>query len=148
MNASDDLDQLYPEHVAKLQARTGQALAAVDCGALAIAAGRPKYRFLDDRPDPFAVNPHFKAWVPILDAPGSFLVCVPGRKPVLLFHQPEDYWHKPPSLPDGRWMDQFEVRVLRRPEDAREHIPPRTAYVGEPFEGAEEWGFTVSNSAP
>ncbi len=145
MHASEDLDQLYPEHVAKLQSRTGHALARIDCGALAIGAGRAKYRFLDDRPDPFAVNPHFKAWVPILDAPGSFLICVPGRKPLLLFHQPEDYWHKPPVLPDGRWMDQFEVKVLRDPGDARAHIPPRTAYVGEPFDGADDWGFSVSN---
>ncbi len=148
MHTSDDLDQLYPEHLAKLQALTGHALASVDCGAVAIGAGHAKYRFLDDRTDPFAVNPHFKAWAPILDAPGSFVIFVPGRKPTLLFHQPEDYWHKPPALPDGRWMDQFDVHVLRHPAEAREYIPPRTAYVGEPFEGAGDWGFAASNPRP
>ena len=28
-----------------------------------------RYRFLDDQPDPFVVNPHFKAWAPVLDPP-------------------------------------------------------------------------------
>ena len=148
MHSPDDLDLLYPEHVAKLQALTGHALASIDCGALAIAAGLAKYRFLDDRTDPFAPNPHFKAWVPIQDAPGSFVMCVPGRKPTLLFLQPEDYWHKPPVLPDGRWIDQFDVRVLRHPAEARDHIPPRTAFLGETFEGIEDWGFASVNPQP
>lgn len=145
METADELDRLYPAHVAALQRRVGRALAGIDCGALAIGAGHLKYRFLDDRPDPFAVNPHFKAWVPILDAPGSFLLCVPGRRPTLLFVQPEDYWHKPPSLPDGEWLDQFDVKVLRRAEEARDHIPPRTAYLGEVFPGIDDWGFQLQN---
>ncbi len=145
MQTADDLDRLYPAHVAALQGRVGRALVSIDCGALAIGAGLTKYRFLDDRPDPFAVNPHFKAWVPILDAPGSFVICVPGRRPTLLFLQPEDYWHKPPSLPDGVWLDQFEVHVLRHADEARAFMPPRTAYVGEVFTGAEEWGFAALN---
>ena len=45
--------------------------------ALVVGAGFAKYRFLDDQPDPFVVNPHFKAWAPVLDAPGSFIVYVP-----------------------------------------------------------------------
>ena len=146
MQTADDLDRLYPAHVAALRRRVDRALASIDCGALAIGAGLTKYRFLDDRPDPFAVNPHFKAWVPILDAPGSFVICVPGRRPTLLFVQPEDYWHKPPSLPDGNWLDQFDVHVLRHAAEARAHMPPRTAYVGEPFAGAEDWGFATVNA--
>jgi Xaa-Pro dipeptidase len=145
MHTVEDLDRLYPEHLARLKAHAGRALAAADCGALAISAGRSKYRFLDDQPDPFIVNPHFKAWVPVLDAPGSMLVFVPGRKPTLLFHQPEDYWHKPPGVPDERWVDEFDLHVIRSPADARSHIPPRAAFIGEPFPDADEWGFAATN---
>ena len=145
MHTADDLDRLYPAHLAHVKGLAGRALAAVDLGALAIAAGRSKYRFLDDQPDPFIANPHFKAWVPVLDAPGSMLVYVPGRRPLLLFHQPEDYWHKPPTLPDERWLDEFEVTVIRSPGEARQHIPPRTAFIGEPLADAGEWGFAATN---
>jgi Xaa-Pro dipeptidase len=145
MHASDDLDQLYPAHVAALQGRAARALAAVDCGALVVGSGQVRYRFLDDAADPFTVNPHFKAWVPVLDAPGSFLVWVPGQRPTLLFHQPQDYWHKPPTLPTGAWLGQFDVHVIRSPVEARGHIPPRAAYVGEAFAASDEWGFAASN---
>jgi Xaa-Pro dipeptidase len=145
MHEPDDLDLLYPAHLAVLEQLATRALTAVDCNALVVAAGQVRYRFLDDMPYPFTVNPHFKAWVPILDAPGSFLVYAPGRRPTLLFHQPEDYWHKPPTLPTGAWLGQFDVHVIRNPAEARGHVPPRAAYVGEPFVGSDEWGFAASN---
>ena len=148
MHTTEELDQLYPAHVARLQALAGRALATVDCGALAIGAGRSKYRFLDDQPDPFIVNPHFKQWVPVLDAPGSLLIVVPGRKPTLLFHQPEDYWHKPPALPEGAWTDQFDLHIIRNPAEARTRLPPRTAYVGEASPQTDSWDFTATNPQP
>jgi Xaa-Pro dipeptidase len=147
MHTADDLDRLYPAHLAHQRVLAGRALAAADCGALAIGAGRHKYRFLDDQPDPFVANPHFKAWVPVLDAPGSLLIFVPGRRPTLVFHQPEDYWHKPPGLPDGAWVDEFDLQVIRHPDEARAYIPPRAAFVGEAFAGMDDWGFASSNPA-
>jgi Xaa-Pro dipeptidase len=145
MSTPDALDALFPDHLAALADGASGALAATGADALVVAAGFAKLRFLDDQPDPFAVNPHFKAWAPVLDAPGSFVVHVPGRKPVLLFHQPEDYWHKPPTLPTGAWLKSFEVRILRSPAEARAQVPAGAAYVGEPFAGCEEWGFGAVN---
>lgn len=142
------VDRLFPDHLATVRARTDRALAAAGHDALVVAAGLAHYQFLDDAAYPFKVNPHFKSWAPVLDAPGSFVVHVPGRRPTLLFHQPEDYWHKPPSLPDGAWLAEFEVEVLRTPEAARDRVPARAAYVGEPFPGIEDWGFAALNPAP
>jgi Xaa-Pro dipeptidase len=145
MATPDAIDVLFPAHLAVLADTASRALAATGAGALVVGAGFAKFRFLDDQPDPFAVNPHFKAWAPVLDAPGSFVVHVPGRKPALLFHQPEDYWHKPPTMPSGAWLDAFEVRVLRNPAEARGQIPADAAYIGETFAGCEEWGFGAVN---
>jgi Xaa-Pro dipeptidase len=145
MDKPDALDALFPAHLAVLADTAGRALAATGASALVVGAGFAKLRFLDDQPDPFAVNPHFKAWAPVLDAPGSFVVYVPGRKPALLFHQPEDYWHKPPTMPDASWLDALDVRIIRNPAEARGHVPAGTAYVGEPFAGCEEWGFAALN---
>ncbi len=145
MDTIDALDALFPAHLAALAATTARAMDAAGTGALVIGAGFPKLRFLDDQPDPFIASPHFKAWAPVLDAPGSFVVVVPGRRPTLLFHQPEDYWHKPPTLPSGAWLAAFELRVLRKPVEARAHLPSGATYVGEAFDGIEEWGFAAVN---
>jgi Xaa-Pro dipeptidase len=145
MDTPDALDALFPAHLAALAGTTGRALAATGAGALVVGAGFTRLRFLDDQPDPFVVSPLFKAWAPILDAPGSFVVFVPGRKPSLLFHQPEDYWHKPPAMPIGAWLDCFDVRVIRNPAEARGHVPAGAVYLGEQFTGCEEWGFRALN---
>ncbi len=54
--------------------RTEQSLAASGFDALVIQAGSPPTQFLDDQDYPFKVNPHFKAWVPIVDNPRCLLV--------------------------------------------------------------------------
>jgi Xaa-Pro dipeptidase len=148
MPTPDPVDELFPAHLGSRAELADRALGAAGCSAVVVGAGLQRYRFLDDQPDPFTVNPHFKAWAPVLDAPGSFVVYVPGRKPVLLFHQPEDYWHKPPSLPKERWLESFEVRLIRDHAEARKHVPPGAAFVGEPFPGCEDWGFAATNPLP
>ena len=145
MDTTATLDALFPAHVATLSATVSRALAAVGAGALVVGAGIARMRFLDDQPDPFSVNPHFKAWAPVLDAPGSFIVYVPGHRPVLLFHQPQDYWHKPPATPSGAWLESFDVAILRSPAEARARVPAGSVYIGESFAGCEEWGFTALN---
>src|ERR1700694_6063278 len=92
-------DELFPDHLGVLAGRATQALAACGCDALVIGAGELQWQFLDDQPYSFKVNPHFKTWVPILDAPGSPLVYVTGARTKLLFHHPQDYWHQPPQPP-------------------------------------------------
>ncbi|HUO95532.1 MAG TPA: Xaa-Pro dipeptidase [Steroidobacteraceae bacterium] len=145
MDTTDALDALFPAHIKALTDVTGRALEAAGGQALVVGSGFVKFRYLDDQADPFVVSPHFKSWAPVLDAPGSFVIFVPGRKPVLLFHQPEDYWHKPPSMPSGAWLSAFDVRVIRHPADARGQVPAGATYLGEPFAGCEDWGFANFN---
>jgi Xaa-Pro dipeptidase len=109
------LDELYSEHLRTLASRTAAALAATRFDALVIHAGVPPMLFLDDQAYPFKVNPQFKAWVPITDNPGCILIYVPGRAPRVLFHRPEDYWHKPASVPHEPWTRQVEITPLADP---------------------------------
>ncbi|MCZ8132214.1 MAG: Xaa-Pro dipeptidase [Steroidobacteraceae bacterium] len=139
------VDAHYPAHLAIVQARADHALELSGHGALAIGAGLPLYQFLDDQPYPFKVNPHFKAWVPVLAAPGSMLFHVPGRRPLLAFLQPEDYWHEPPRLPTDDWTRHVDIAVIRESCEARRLVPPGCAFLGEPFSGIEEWGFAAVN---
>jgi Xaa-Pro dipeptidase len=139
------LDRLFAAHLAEMTARADRALAATGCDALVIGAGLPRLQFLDDRPYTFRANPHFSQWVPLADAPGSLVIYVPGRRPQFIFHQPEDYWHTPPEMPTAAWIDHFEVSVVRSADGAREFVPQASAYIGEPFPAAADWGCGAVN---
>jgi len=78
--SEDRLDQLYEPHLQTLMRRTEQSLAASGFDALVIHAGHPPTLFLDDQDYPYKVNPHFKAWVPIVDNPRCILVIRPGSR--------------------------------------------------------------------
>jgi Xaa-Pro dipeptidase len=130
---TNKLAQLYPAHIATLIERHDAALAEGGFDHLIIFAGSQRMIFLDDMAYPFKVNPHFKAWVPVVDNPHCFLVYTPGTKPRLAFHQPVDYWHKPAETPSGFWVDQFDISIIATPEDAKQYFPStgRVAYIGE-----------------
>jgi Xaa-Pro dipeptidase len=128
-----DLHPLYAEHLAILTARTDKALLRGGYDHLVVAAGQPTYQFQDDRPYPFAVNPHFKHWLPVTKAPGSWLVYTPGRKPKLIFLQPHDYWHAVPEAPAGYWAAHFDIEIIREASAARALLPndaARCAIIG------------------
>lgn len=129
-----DLARLYADHLAVLHQRTAEALARGGFDHLVIPSGTLLYQAFDDRDYPYAVNPHFKHWLPVTRAPGSWLVVTPGAKPKLLYLQPFDYWHVVPQAPSGYWVDHFDIVVIRTPEAALPHLPAtaaRCAIVGE-----------------
>lgn len=128
------LSQLYPDHLATLQQRTSVALERGGFDHLVIAAGQPRYQFLDDMPYPFQVNPHFKHWLPVSRAPGSWLVVTPGQRPRLIYLQPQDYWHVVPEAPAGYWVEHFDIVIVREANEAAAHLPAqagRCAIIGE-----------------
>jgi len=121
----------YAHHLASLQQRAEDALARCGFDALLIASGIEKYAFLDDRPYLFAPNPHFKHWLPLTQHPNSWLLIRPGQqKPLLVYYQPDDYWHVPPSAPSGFWVEHFEIRIISTPDEARQHLPLQLAAAG------------------
>ena len=121
--AHPDLHPLYAEHLETLKARADVALERASRDHLVIAAGTPRYEFLDDKPYPFAPNPWFKYWLPVTKAPGSWLVYTPGKKPKLVYLQPHDYWHVVPDAPAGYWVEHFDIVVIREAADAAKHLP-------------------------
>jgi Xaa-Pro dipeptidase len=123
----------YAQHLSRLQTQAEAALARCGFDALLIAAGIEKFAFLDDRPYLFQPNPHFKLWAPLTAHPNSWLLIRPGHKPRLVYYQPDDYWHVPPSDPSGFWVEHFELIVIGRAEAACEHLalPGRLAIIGE-----------------
>ncbi|MDI1251730.1 Xaa-Pro dipeptidase [Thermomonas sp.] len=124
---SPALASLYAQHLDALHARTAVALQRGGFEHLLIPSGTLLYQVFDDRDYPYAVNPQFKAWLPVTRAPGSWLVITPGQRPKLLFMQPHDYWHVVPEAPSGYWVEHFDIIVIRTPDEALQHLPKDTA---------------------
>ncbi len=120
-----ELAALYPAHLQSLAERHDRALEKAGAGHAVIFSGAPKPLFLDDNHYPFKANPHFVGWVPLVDAPLSYLVYTPGKTPVLVYYQPRDYWHAPPADPEGSWVEHFDIRVVHDLDDAARHLPKR-----------------------
>lgn len=139
MNASaplsTELVPLYAEHLAVMQRRADEALARAGLDHLLVPSGSLHYQVFDDRDYPYAVNPQFKAWLPLTRLPYSWLVYSPGQRPKVIYYQPFDYWHVVPDAPAGWWVDHFDIYVIRKPEDALALLPAATArcaILGEP----------------
>lgn len=154
---SGNLAALYPDHLRELRSRSDEALNAVNQStdepdaarfeSIAIHSGRAWMQFLDDQPYPFKVNPHFKAWLPLLDAADCWILYQPGKQLRLVFLQPVDYWHKPPALPTEYWAGHFQIDVIRDPAEAKTRISklPQCALIGEWQAEFADWGFAEGN---
>lgn len=132
--STQDLASTYPAHLARMQSLAERALERGGFAHLLVPSGTIHYHLFDDRDYPYAVNPQFKAWAPLVRNPGSWLVYTPGERPKILYLQPYDYWHVVPDAPSGYWVEHFDVVVIRTPEEALQHLPAeagRCAILGE-----------------
>lgn len=143
-----DSAMVYAQHLEELQRRTAIALERAGLDHLVVPSGTLHYHVFDDRDYPYAVNPQFKAWVPLTRMPGSWLVVTPGRRPKLVYLQPFDYWHVVPQAPSGDWVEHFDIEIIRTPDEATRHLPAdvaRCAILGEPQSAL---GAHVPNNPP
>ena len=139
---------LFAEHLEVVKKRSSSALGSAGYDSLLVHAGTPPLLFLDDHHLPFRVQAPFKVWAPLTDAPDSFVFFTPGKKPQLLIHQPVDYWHKSPELPNTYWSDAFDIVSCADRAAARAALPKdlsRTAFIGAPFPELLGWGPAAIN---
>ncbi|WP_026959451.1 Xaa-Pro dipeptidase [Aliagarivorans taiwanensis] len=133
------IDQTYQQHLETLQQRAEAVMDQQQLDALIIHSGYPLPVFLDDNHYPFKANPHFKHWLPLCEHPHCWLIIVSGAKPVLVYHQSDDYWHSDKPLA-GDWLSHFDVKIMRQPQDVEPFLPAgrnRCAYLGDHPELAE-----------
>ncbi len=110
-----DPGALYSDHLAVLCRRAEQALARGGFDHLVVPSGTLHYQVFDDRDYPYAVNPQFKAWLPLTRVPNSWIVFTPGKRPAVIFHQPFDYWHVVPDAPAaGGWSTSTSTSSASR----------------------------------
>jgi Xaa-Pro dipeptidase len=145
---STQLANTFGPHLAQLCARTAQALEREDFTSLLVHSGSLLEVFQDDRTYPFEAHAPFKVWVPLADAPDSFIWFQPGSRPRLLLHQPKDYWYKAAQTPRDYWVEHFDVRSVADRSAARAELPKdlsRTAYIGDALPELTAWGVRALN---
>ena len=145
------LANLYPAHVVELQKRMHTALSRENIDGLVIHSGQEIKAFLDDNSYPFRVNPHFKAWLPLVDIPNCWLIVNGSDKPTLIYYQPVDFWHKVIPLANSYWNDFFDIKILKSPSEVDKLLPydkKGFAYIGAHIEVAKALGFEQINPEP
>ncbi|MEM1089306.1 MAG: Xaa-Pro dipeptidase [Pseudomonadota bacterium] len=135
----------YADHHRRLQDIFEQAVEGLGFDAVAIYAGTSKIAFLDDYHFPFKANPHFLWWAPLEELAESWILVRPGDRPQLLYHQPADYWHLPPSDPQGYWTSHFDITVTGDAQEARSALPANLSRVAVIGENPPDWGFAEIN---
>jgi Xaa-Pro dipeptidase len=143
-----ELEATFGPHLEALCARTARALEAGGFSGLLVHSGSALTVFEDDRTYPFLAHAPFKVWVPLADVPDSYIWFKPGSKPMLVLHQPRDYWYKPADLPRGYWVRHFEVVAAADAAAARAALPKdlsRAAYIGDATPELASWGVAAVN---
>jgi Xaa-Pro dipeptidase len=134
------LGELYGEHLKGVLVTADRALVAGGYDGLIISSGTHVYYYLDDSTYPFRPNPRYRYWLPD-GTPDSFVVYRPGRRPQLVFHQPDDYWFLPPAAPEGYWVSHFDLSIVRSPAELRREAGnARWAILGQPQPATEGLG--------
>jgi Xaa-Pro dipeptidase len=144
-----ELSSLYAAHLQMVLKVYADGLERAGFDSVIIGSGAERFQAFDDRPYVFAVNPHFKYFVPLTEHPQCWISYTPGNKPVLVYFQPEDYWHLAPAQPSGYWVEHFDIRIVRTAGDAKAELfapdSARVAIIGENDAGLD--GFAPNNPA-
>ena len=142
-----ELNSIYKTHLERVTQVYQNAARQAGKDGVLIASGALKNTFLDDQTYPFKVNPHFKACLPVTDVNDSYLLLRENRKPLLLFYQPEDYWHLPAEDPTGFWVDEWDIEPIKNVADAHNHLGDTRslAFIGEEIQQPKDWGIDCTN---
>ncbi|MCG9698111.1 Xaa-Pro dipeptidase [Shewanella sp. Isolate11] len=144
----ENLASLYPKHIMELNRRVAEVVQRENMSGLVIHSGQPHRQFLDDMDYPFKVNPHFKAWLPVIDNPNCWLIINGQDKPQLIFYRPVDFWHKVADEPSDFWASEFDIKLLTKADKIADFLPTdiqNWAYIGEHIDVAEVLGFDALN---
>jgi Xaa-Pro dipeptidase len=140
-NEHNERDDLYPAHLKEWAARFEAALESAGFDSVVIFAGAEQVVFRDDSTYPFIAEPYFKAWVPLTHHPDSAIRFTPGQRPRLVYFQHTGFWHAPPELPSGNWLEHFDLECVDNLAARTSALGPltgRVAAIGHPDDGLSE----------
>ena len=136
----------YPEHLTILDRDLGRSLEiagrkGLDLNGVLFHAGSLSTYHGDDRLVPFAAAGHVRRWVP-LAGPEHAVLARPGRKPLVVRVQPQDYWYDTSPPPHSFWEDSVDLEQVETFEEIAQVVGSLNgvAYVGESAAAAASLG--------
>jgi Xaa-Pro dipeptidase len=151
MNATDQ-QALKQAHYTALQNFYAHVMERTGFDAIALSSGRQRFYFHDDQGPTFRPNPIMVQWLEQQHlAENCWLIITANTPPVLLFLQPEDFWHASVQAPNHMasffTLEVFaEVQPLLRRLDellSAGSAARKTAQIGE-YEDAINKGCTLN----
>ena len=118
-----DISELYSQHIGDLLLRHRKIMSEHNIDALLIPSGVPLPIYLDDMNYPFKSSFLFRTYLPLTEVADSYLVINKTGKPTLIYYQPIDFWHTPPSDPNDFWSPHFDIKIITQFEQALEFFP-------------------------
>lgn len=103
-----NLTSLFNEHLHLRMRDADKALSAHNYRSLILGAGEPFRYFSDDCFAHFKPNPHFAHWCPA-QGPHHVIKYEIGKKPLLYYYSPDDYWHLHIPLENQFWVSCFDI---------------------------------------
>ena len=142
-----ELVGLYRKHFEKLREVYDRALVNNNFESLVVYSGEIKTRFQDDMQYPFFTNVQFKALVPLVDVPESWVIWRLSEKPLLLLYQPETVWDVVAEMHSTFWSSYFEIIPIKNKGEAQTYIDKaeHRAFLGERNHLTQSWELGVCN---
>ncbi len=147
------LGTLYEAHVADLNRRYAEVLAAGGYDAVVIHSGSANLRSIfDDQYWPLRPTPHFQHWLPLAQ-PDCALVVEPGKKPTLVWPRWTSIWEQPPKPETDHFLTALQIERPASVDAAKELLTAlaqrsKVAYVGEDTARATAWGVDAHVNPP
>jgi Xaa-Pro dipeptidase len=115
---------------------------------LILGAGPQQHYYQDDQEIPFHSSHHFSHYCPAQGAEHA-LILSPGKKPVLCFYHPQDFWYDHTPLGDSFWSPNFEVKSFSTIKALWKELANHTshAWLGPDSETAAEHGLQSVSEA-
>ena len=142
------ISALYQQHLDDLLSRHRLLMQQDNFEHLVIPSGVPVGIYLDDMNYPFKSSFLFRTYLPLTEVADSYLVIGLSGKPILIYYQPIDFWHSPPSDPDGFWPEHFDIQIITQFESALDYFPEnsdRVALLGEPTRLTDKLDKAIQN---
>ncbi|PCI71628.1 MAG: Xaa-Pro dipeptidase [Gammaproteobacteria bacterium] len=120
---TQNISELYSQHIDDLLLRHRKIMSEHNVDTLLIPSGVPLSIYLDDMNYPFKSSFLFRTYLPLTEVADSYLVIPKTGMPTLIYYQPIDFWHTPPSDPNDFWSPHFDIKIITQFEQALEFFP-------------------------
>ncbi|MCB0377601.1 MAG: Xaa-Pro dipeptidase [Bdellovibrionales bacterium] len=110
------MKELFKDHLNRKLTYVRTLLEQERLDSLIIDSGFPMDYFHDDQSAFFRPNPHFSHYCPDTQ-PGHLLQINNDGNPLLVYFQPDDFWHEVRPLQTTFWDEFFDIKVVGKADE-------------------------------